>query len=205
MLEQLIAFFTASVVLTLMPGPDIIYVLVRSISSGKRSGVMTAAGLASGVLVHTSLVAFGVALLVKEIPSVFYVIKLLGAFYLCYLAFQAYKSDPELSFSSGTLSAKKSWQLYRKGFLLNVSNPKVIIFFLAFFPGFLWQPHENIVLQFYCLGVLFMLQAFAIFSIVAMLSGRIAEKFRNNRRAATWFKWIQVTAFVGLAWMILLA
>ena len=91
----LFQFTLSSIILTLSPGPDIIYVLTQSISNGKRYGIITAFGLVSGIIVHTSLVYFGIALLIQKNPVLFDGLKYLGAGYLFYLAFQVYRSNPE--------------------------------------------------------------------------------------------------------------
>jgi len=204
MIEQLIPFITASVLLTLAPGPDIIYVLIQSLGHGKKSGLITALGLASGILVHTTLIAFGVALIIKESPEVFNVIKGGGALYLFFLAYQSYKSEAFLQIPAGSTPKKKSVRLFVRGVIMNIINPKVIIFFLAFFPGFLWNKEEQVVCQFYILGGLFLTQAFMIFSMVALLAGSISSKIQQNKRLNTLFKWMQVLVYIGIGVFVLL-
>ncbi|MDT0678263.1 LysE family translocator [Autumnicola musiva] len=204
MLEQLIPFLTASVLLTISPGPDIIYVLVRGIANGSKYGIVVALGLVSGILVHTSLVAFGVSAIIKNSPVLFMLIKVFGALYLFYLAYQVYKSDPEIAFSTEGLQRKSLFSLFRQGFILNVLNPKVTIYFLAFFPGFLWEPAGNTVLQFYVLGFLFMLQAFLIFIAVAMMAGKISVYLKRHPNSGVILKWVQVVVFISIGILILI-
>lgn len=204
MLDQIIPFLTASILLTFSPGPDIIYVLVRSMAFGYRQGIVTALGLVSGILIHTSLVAFGVSAIIKQSDSIFLLIKVLGAAYLLYLAYQVYKSDPEIAFSSEGIKQKSMFGLFRQGFIMNVLNPKVSIFFLAFFPGFLWDPEGNTVLQFYILGGLFMLQALIIFSCVAIGAHKISSYIKSHAKSGVFLKWLQVVIFVLIALLILL-
>lgn len=204
MTAQLIPFLTASILLTLSPGPDIIYVLVQGMTNGKKHGIVTALGLVSGIIIHTSLVAFGVSAIIKQSENLFLLIKILGAAYLFYLAWQVYKSEAAISLKEGAnLPKKKFASLFKKGFLMNVLNPKVAIFFLAFFPGFLWDPNANTLLQFYILGFLFMLQAFLIFSAVAILAGKISIYLRRHPNSGLVFKWVQVIVFVGIGVFIL--
>ncbi len=202
MLIQLIPFLTASILLTLSPGPDIIYVLVQSISNGKKAGIVTTLGLVSGILIHTSLVAFGVSAVIKASPILFSLIKIFGALYLFFLAYKVFKSDSSIAING--VPQKSSKNLFRQGFIMNVLNPKVTIFFLAFFPGFLWEPEGNTILQFYILGFLFLLQALLIFGTVALLAGKISEYLMQHRRSAVFLKWIQVVVFVGIGILILL-
>lgn len=204
MLEQLLPFLTASILLTFAPGPDIIYVLVQGMTNGKKYGIITALGLVSGIIVHTSLVAFGISAIIKQSETLFLIIKLLGAGYLFYLAWQVFKSDPKITFSTADSSQKQDLlSLYKRGFLMNVLNPKVAIFFLAFFPGFLWDPSGNTIMQFYLLGFVFMLQAFLIFSMVSILAGKISKYLQSHPHSGVIFKWLQVLAFLGIGIFIL--
>ena len=101
--------------LTIMPGPDIMYVLVQSISNGKKHGIATAAGLVSGILVHTSFVAFGVSAIISSSPSLFFLLKLCGALYLVYLAYKTFKSGQEIHLVE--VEEKKLEELFKKGFI----------------------------------------------------------------------------------------
>lgn len=204
MLDQIIPFLTASILLTFSPGPDIIYVLVRSMAYGYKQGIITALGLVSGILIHTSLVAFGVSAVIKQSEDIFLFIKILGALYLLYLAYRVYKSDPEIAFSSEGIQNKSMFSLFKQGFIMNVLNPKVGIFFLAFFPGFLWEPEGNTIMQFYVLGAVFMLQALIIFSLVAILADKISVYIKSHPRSGFFMKWMQVIIFILIAILILL-
>lgn len=204
MAGELIAFLAAAVLLTLSPGPDIIYVLVQGMTNGKKHGIVTSLGLVSGIIVHTSLVAFGVSAIIKQSETLFLLIKGLGAAYLFYLAWQVYRSKASINLGSGMSGNKKELtSLFKRGFLMNVLNPKVAIFFLAFFPGFLWEPDGNTIYQFYILGFLFMLQAFIIFSAVAILAGKISVYLQKHPASGLVFKWVQVVVFVGIGIFIL--
>ncbi|WP_227807467.1 LysE family translocator [Lutibacter profundi] len=202
--EILISFIGASMLLTIMPGPDIIYVLVQSITNGKKYGIVTALGLVSGILIHTSLVAFGVSAILKQSENLYFTIKLFGAFYLIYLAFQTYKSADEI-FLDSEVKKKNLRNLYKQGFIMNVLNPKVSIFFLAFFPGFLYSTTQNTVIQFYVLGILFMFQALLIFSMVSFLSGYFASYLKNHPTFNTKLKWFKILIFVAIAIFIVLS
>lgn len=204
MIEQLIPFLTASILLTLSPGPDIIYVLVQGMVSGRKHGIFTAAGLVTGILVHTSLVAFGVSALIRASETIFLIIKILGTLYLFYLAFKVWESKSDIIYSTKNVDQKSLFSLFKKGFLMNVLNPKVTIFFLAFFPGFLWKPEGNTVLQFYFLGALFMLQAFLIFSVVAVLAGNITKYLQKHSSSGVILKWVQIVVFIGIGILILM-
>ena len=204
MLEQLIPFLTASAVLTISPGPDIIYVMVQGMANGKKHGFVTALGLATGIIIHTSLVAFGVSAIIKNSDTLFFIIKLFGAIYLLYLAWQVFKSDPEIAYSAEGIKEKSLFSLFKQGFIMNVLNPKVTIFFLAFFPGFLWEPDGNTVIQFYILGAFFMLLTILIFGSVALLAGKISNYLKRHKHSGIVLKWLQIVVFIGIASFILI-
>jgi threonine/homoserine/homoserine lactone efflux protein len=191
--------------LTISPGPDIIYVLLQSIVNGKKYGIATSAGLISGILVHTTLVAFGVSAIIKQSDVLFTIIKVLGAVYLFYLAYKVFKSNASIELGNEATPKKDVVSLFKQGFIMNVLNPKVSIFFLAFFPGFLFSKSLSSVTQFYVLGVIFMLQAFLIFAAVSVLSGSISTYIKGNNRVGVWLKWLQIVVFVGIGLFILLA
>lgn len=200
--EILLSFIGASMLLTIMPGPDIIYVLVQSMTNGKKYGIATSLGLVSGIIIHTTLVAFGVSALIKQSENIFFAIKLFGAIYLLYLAYLTYKSDEELVLNEKA-NRKSLVKLFKQGFFMNVLNPKVSIFFLAFFPGFLYSSTQSTTIQFYVLGSLFMLQALIIFSLVSLLSGNFACYLKTHPNFNSKIKWFKILVFVGIAIFIL--
>jgi len=203
MFETLLSFSIATLALAISPGPDNIYVLTQSLVNGTKSGIATTAGLISGCIVHTTLLAFGVSAIITASEGIFYGIKVLGACYLLYLAYKVYKSDETISLAEN--ASKKSYlQLYKTGVIMNLVNPKVLIFFLAFFPGFLWNNDSNTVMQFYILGIVFMIISFITFSIIAMAAGRISSLLLKWKNMGVVLKWLQIVVFVGIAAFILL-
>ncbi|SDG69023.1 LysE family translocator [Psychroflexus sediminis] len=205
MFEQLIPFLIASILLTFSPGPDIIYVLSQSLVGGYKKGMLIALGLVSGIIIHTSLVAFGVSLIIKNSELLFWSIKIAGALYLLFLAYKVYSSPPQ-SFSQDktAVSKKLAFSDFKTGFIMNILNPKVTIFFLAFFPGFLWDTEKDVMMQFYILGGVFMLQAFIIFSLVALLSDQLSKILFKTSQSYSFLKWFQIFTFVAIAILILL-
>nr|WP_299174478.1 LysE family translocator [uncultured Allomuricauda sp.] len=195
----------AATVLAIAPGPDNIFVLSQSISNGVKSGLATVAGLVSGCLVHTTLLAFGISEVIKRSDTLFWGIKLFGAAYLLYLAVMVYRSDATISLDKKGVSSRGLGQLFWKGFTMNVLNPKVTIFFLAFFPGFLFSTTIHPVIQFYVLGLLFMLIAFVIFGTIAVLAGAISNYLKRNSKTGFYLKWMQIFVFVGIAIYLILS
>jgi threonine/homoserine/homoserine lactone efflux protein len=200
----MLPFLLASIALTLSPGPDILYVLTQSISNGKKYGIATALGLVSGILVHTTLIALGVSAVIKESEIIFTVIKIFGACYLLWIAYQVYNAPASITLNTQAKPQKSLLALVKQGFIMNVLNPKVTLFFLAFFPGFIDEKLGNVIRQIYTLGFVFMLQAFLIFSMVSIVADKLTVFMRTNEKFAVFLKWLQIIVFVGIAVLILI-
>ncbi|HAT63507.1 MAG TPA: lysine transporter LysE, partial [Flavobacteriaceae bacterium] len=106
---------------------------------------------------------------------------------------------------SQNVSSKSNWELFKIGVIMNLVNPKVLLFFLAFFPSFLWNPDEGTVIQFYILGITFMMVSFIIFSSIALLAGGISSFILKHKKAGFYLKWLQIFVFLGIAVFILFA
>jgi len=133
------------------------------------------------------------------------VIKICGAIYLLYLSYKVLISDPSIKLSVSEVNNRRSYfELFKRGIIMNLINPKVLIFFLAFFPGFLWNETENTISQFYILGLIFMLIAFMVFSGLSFLAGSISRYTLKHPSVGVYMKWLQIVVFVGIAIYILL-
>lgn len=198
MFETLLSFVLATAVLAISPGPDNIYVLTQSLVNGKKYGIATVCGLISGCIVHTTLLAFGASAIIAESETIYFIIKVFGALYLLFLAYKVYKSDAEILLGD-TVEKKSTLQLFKQGFIMNVLNPKVTIFFLAFFPAFLFSNSTSKVVQFYVLGFLFMLTSFLIFTILAILASKLSNLLKHNKKISYYLKWMQIVVFIGIS------
>jgi len=203
-MEILISFILAVSILAISPGPDNIFVLMQSVVHGKKYGLATIIGLMTGCIVHTTFVAVGISTIIKENNTIFLVIKILGAVYLLYLAYKVITGGSEISMNTEKIDKKTPFQLFKIGFIMNVLNPKVTLFFLALFPGFLFSEILPISLQFYILGALFILVSFVVFSLIAILGGTISEKIKTSKNIGVWLQWMQVFVFIGIAVFILI-
>ena len=198
MIESLISFSIATLFLTLTPGPDNLYVISQSLTNGTKSGIATTIGLISGCIVHTTLLAFGVSAIIAASETIFYGLKIIGACYLLFLAYKVYRSNPHVDLKN-KVSKKTYLQLFKQGVIMNLVNPKILIFFLAFFPGFLWDEFQNTIYQFYVLGIVFMTISFLVFSSLAILAGYISTALNENKNISILLKWIQVIVFIAIA------
>ncbi len=204
-LEILFTFVLATVALAISPGPDNIFVLTQSITNGKKYGLATTAGLISGCLLHTTLLAFGISAIINRNEILFLGIKVFGTCYLFYLAYRVYKSEAMSGLPINNVPKKGLGRLFWQGFIMNVLNPKVTLFFLAFFPAFLFSNQLSTVIQFYILGLLFMVVSFCVFGFIAVLSGSITNFILNNAKAGLFLKWLQIAVFVGIGIYLLLS
>jgi threonine/homoserine/homoserine lactone efflux protein len=173
-------FIAASFLLCLAPGPDNIYVLTQGMTKSKKAAIITTLGLTTGLIIHTSAAAFGISLIFQTSEVAFNIVKFAGAGYLLYIAYQAFKyrnAPLDLSTQNSNSELKK---LYLKGFIMNILNPKVSIFFLAFLPQFVSTSSGNIPLQMIILGLVFMLMTIVVFSLIGiagnLLSSKLLEK-----------------------------
>ena len=203
MIETLLSFAFATFILAISPGPDNIFVLTQSIVNGKKFALATVFGLISGCIVHTTLLAFGISAILKESENLFIGVKVFGAIYLLYLSYKVYRSNAAIAFADENILIKTKKQLFKEGFIMNVLNPKVSIFFLAFFPGFLFSTTLNTVFQFYILGLIFMFVSLIVFSTIIILAGVISENIKKNKRIGYYLKWTQIIVFVLIAIFIL--
>ena len=195
----ILSFLVASILLTIMPGPDNIFVLTESLTRGRKNGIMISIGLSLGVLIHTMAAATGLSIIIQKSAIAFSVIKYIGALYLFYLAFKSIKEKKENVNTSDNNAVKPQSSLFliRKGFLMNVLNPKVALFFIAFLPQFISQTGINLTYQMLVLGIIFAIQALLLFVVIAYLSGTLT-KYVNNDKFWNITKWSKVTVLSGL-------
>ena len=202
--EIIVSFIFATATLAFSPGPDNLFVLVQTISYGKRKGMAIVSGLIFGCITHTSVVAFGLSSFIQSSPKLLFSLKLIGAFYLLYLAYITYISKHDIDLKKQSGNRNSLFKLFRRGFIMNVINPKVSLFFIAFFPAFLFSPTLSLTTQFFILGLLFMGTSFLIFTLIVLCSGSVATILRKNKRFEVLIKWCQIVVFVIISVFILI-
>jgi threonine/homoserine/homoserine lactone efflux protein len=207
---NLALFLATSFVLIVAPGPDIVFLLVQGTNHGAKAGIATALGLAAGNLVHTGAAAIGLSAIISTSAYAFTALKIAGAAYLLYLAYKTIQTTFEKSGSekSGHEQPAESvspnqpalWSLFNKGFVMNVLNPKVAIFFLAFLPQFVTSQITPVWQQLLLLGMLFTVLVAIVFSIFGYLAGYLGTKFLKGSTASEkYLKWPIAAIFAGLA------
>lgn len=196
--ETLITFFIASILLGLAPGPDNIFVLTQSALHGRRSGLTIMLGLCTGLIVHTIAVALGVAIVFQTSAIAFSSLKFIGASYLLYLAWQAYRAPAQKlqNRDNGILDFRK---YYLRGIIMNITNPKVSIFFLAFLPQFTDPTKGSVTFQIILLGGLFIVATILVFGGIAVLAGTLGLLLTRSDRTQNILNRLAGTVFLLLA------
>ena len=202
--ETIFAFTLASVLLAFAPGPDNLFVLTQSALKGVKAGIYVTFGLATGLIVHTAAVVLGLAALIQVSVVAFTVLKLVGAAYLLYLAWGAFRAKPEIAVD-GEDAGLSGFQYYRRGIIMNVTNPKVSIFFLAFLPQFVDPASGNITIQMLTLAFVFFLVTIVVFSLFALLSGFLGARLAKSEKAQNVMNKIAAFVFAGLAAKLLVS
>ncbi len=202
-LDTVLLFFSSSLLLGLAPGPDNLFVLAQAAQRGARAGVIVTLGLCSGLVVHTAVVALGLAALFMASAIAFTLLKFLGAAYLLFLAWQAFFTPAGARSSEGG-ERLPTGQLYRRGIIMNLTNPKVSLFFLAFLPQFVDPAMGPVVLQIMLLGLLFILATILVFGAISLLAGGVGERLRRAERSGRILNYLSGTLFAGLALKLVL-
>ncbi|MBP0592802.1 LysE family translocator [Paraburkholderia sp. LEh10] len=196
-------FFVAAVfLLNVTPGPDTAYIVGRSVAQGRGAGLMSALGISAGCCVHSIACAFGLTALLAASATAFTVIKFVGAIYLVYLGVRLMLTKPQADQRAGEARAagapKSLRQLFLQGFWTNVLNPKVVLFFVSFFPQFVSTGSDSKTVAFLTLGVVFVGMSMAWNSFVAWIAGSVTRKFSGKPGVKKWLDRSVGSAFVGL-------
>lgn len=196
--ETAMVFFAATIALAIAPGPDNLFVLTQSALYGRSAGLIVTIGLCTGVIAHTTAVAFGVAAIFATSAVAFNALKILGAGYLLYLAWQAFRAGTT-SVEQGGQEVLGNRELYLRGIIMNITNPKVAIFFLAFLPQFADPDHGSLSLQIFLLGGMFVVSALIVFSAIAWFAGYLGEWLKSSPKAQVVMNRVAGAVFAALA------
>ncbi|WP_019673676.1 LysE family translocator [Psychrobacter lutiphocae] len=222
-IENYLGFIAACILLNLAPGTDTVYIIMRSIAQGKEAGIFSALGIISGILVHTSLAALGLSVLLSTYPLVFTMVKTVGVLYLCYLGVKMLMTQQTTMVSSSLENSTlkegileegaleegintgnninnnlSHAQIYKQGILTNVFNPKVALFFLAFFPQFIDTGYSNSTLSFLVLGLTFAATSLIWCLMLVLLASVFSQKLRENPTIESLLNKVSGVVFIGL-------
>ena len=204
--DVLLAYVAAVLVVVVAPGPDNILAIGRGLSQGPLAAALSSVGAGIGIMVHTLAATLGLSLVLQASPWAFWVVKGVGAAYLLWLAWLSFRAGASLALTGGSGAPFPGYAaLYRRGIVMNVTNPKVSLFFLAFLPQFCDPTRGSMALQVLSLGLLFMLATLAVFFSVALLGGRLALWFNKSPGGQILIHRAAGLVFVGLALLLLLS
>jgi RhtB (resistance to homoserine/threonine) family protein len=198
-IHDFVVFLIAGISLNLLPGPDTMYILGRSIAQGRSAGFMSVLGISTGGLVHTTAAALGLSAILVASSFAFGVVKWAGAAYLVYLGLQMILSrNPEMQIDAGEMKGADLWTIYRQGLVTNLLNPKVAMFFMAFLPQFVDQDHASSPLPFLLLGSVFIFTGTLWCLFVAFIAAAASKAVRSRARSIQIARRVTGMLFVGL-------
>jgi len=194
-MQEILLFLISSLALTLMPGPDILFVVNQSLDK-KKNGIITSLGLCTGLIFHTMFLVFGLSALIESNNDLITFLKYFGTMYLFYLAYLEIKSENKVNTN---LNSK----LFLRGLYMNLINPKVLIFFIAYFPNFLFSDTIKISNQFLLLGFVFIFQALLIFISVSLIANKLIKYIRIDSKNKL-LKYFKSMIFIIIGLLILI-
>ena len=203
-LPVLAAFVLAVSVLIITPGPDMALFLGKTLAQGRRAGLAAMLGAISGLVVHTMLAAFGLSALLLKSAAAFELLKLVGALYLLWLAFDALQHGSALTLESGPRAPEKTRQIYLKGLGINLLNPKIVLFFVTFLPQFVAADDPDAMGKLLFLGMTFIVLALPACALMIALADRIAATVKRSPRLTRIIDWLFAGVFAGFAAKLIL-
>lgn len=205
--EVLYTFFVTCLLLIITPGPDLLYVVSQSITKGQKYGYAVIVGQMGGLLFHLTLFAFGVSALIINSEIAFKAVKILGAAYLLWLSYKVFQDDQmiEIKQAGDDVKERTFVGFMRKGLFMNIMNPKVMMFFLALFPGFISEQSGSIRHQVFILGGVFISEALVVSFIICALAAQLSSYVQGNKIVNKVLKWLQIVVFTCLAIFLLVS
>lgn len=191
-------FIGVAIALNTAPGPDLLYIITKTISSGTKIGFASSWGVCTEALFYIFLAAVGLSAILATSAITFTIVKYIGVLYLSYLAYQSFKSSGQKFNITKEETTDTFWKVFRQGVLIDILNPKVAIFFMAFLPQFIREGYGSVPLQFVYFGIIIILIAIVIEGIYILFASKIATKFRENEKYSIWMDRVVGTMFLGL-------
>lgn len=196
--SSLALFLIATLILALAPGPDLLYITTRGLSQGAMAGLISALGVHTGVLIHTIIASLGLSALIASSTMGFSLVKYAGAAYLCYLGIRTLFFSKGENSNEQCISNAALKKIFYQGIITDVLNPKVILFFLAFFPQFIDPSSSSAHIDILMLGLMFVLVAFPIDAAVGLFAGSVGKQIHHCKQRMQWGKWMTGSAFILL-------
>lgn len=195
-----LVFLGTAIALNVAPGPDVLYILTKTITGGKKIGIASSLGVCSGALFHVIIASIGLSAILVTSVVAFTIVKYIGVMYLLYLAFQAFRSSGTslVINENASVQEKSMWKAFKQGVLIDILNPKVAIFFMAFLPQFLREGYGSTSWQLLYLGVLVIIIAILVELVYVLLASKITHKVKSDKRYSVWLDRVVGTIFVGL-------
>lgn len=194
-----LVFFSAAFALNISPGPDLIYILSRTIAQGRKVGMASSLGVCTGALVHVGAAALGLSAVLAASAVAFSLVKYIGAAYLVYLGIKAFRSaGTQGGFAQPPVSDANPWAAFKQGVMVDVLNPKVALFFMAFLPQFVRPGSGHPTVQIVVLGLLVILVAVVVEAAFVLAAGQTTRLFRRNRRTAVLLNRLLGFVFIAL-------
>lgn len=198
--QEILIFAIAALGLVITPGPNMIYLISRSLTQGKKAGVISLLGVICGFMFHILMVSLGLTVILFTVPYAYLTLKSLGVVYLLYLAFQAIKPNGKNIFEPDPhLKGIKSGELFRTGLLTSVLNPKVAVFYVSFFPQFIKPEYGSVLTQSLQLGITQVLVSSSVNLVIVMSASRVAVLFSKHPIWIRIQKWFMASILTGLA------
>ena len=184
--HDLLIFLGAAILLNVSPGPDMIYIVTRTVAQGRRAGFLSSFGVCSGGLVHVAAAALGLSVVLATSAVAFTVVKYAGAAYLVYLGIRAFRSHGGIEIEPGKVKSASGWRIYREGVLIDVLNPKTALFFMAFLPQFVAPGSGYETLQFFALGLTVIAIALVWEGFLVLVANWLTRRLRASRTVTRW-------------------
>ncbi|MDT7833242.1 LysE family translocator [Flavobacteriaceae bacterium S356] len=198
-INEMILFALAALIMVLSPGPNMIYLISRSLSQGKKAGIISLFGIMCGFLFHILMVSFGLTAIFFAVPYAFMIVKFLGVGYLLYLAYKTATSNNKIFEAGNQLKADSAIKLFNAGLLTNVLNPKMAIFYLSFFPQFIKPEYGSILGQSFQLGIIQIMISFIVNFLIVVSAAKMASWFSKKPIWLKIQKWFMASVLSGLA------
>ena len=196
--EHLALFIVSGLLLNITPGQDTLYIVGRSLSQGRRAGLLSVLGISSGSVVHTLAAAFGLSAILATSATAFVIVKWLGAIYLAYLGVKLMLERSPASAEVAAFPSERPWAIYRAGLLTNVLNPKVALFFMAFLPQFVAPTADSRIAAFLFLGAIFIFNGTLWCLVLVWGASAVSRRLRQRRSSGLVLKRATGAVFVGL-------